>query len=244
MRSAGCEWYSTCALYKDPTVVIPHRWEWEEFRLVPVPGRTLLDVGCGRGDFALLAFDLGYQVCGIDVQSRMVDIARQRLPNANFQVLDMQVEALPRPFDVVTAFEVIEHLERPLESVLSMRDALKPGGCLVLSVPCIERRPFFKRLRVIDFPPHHLTMWTREALALLLGAAGFTVIRMVKKGFDLNDFVILADDAFSLRSCPAQRLAGFICRMLEPALRRWPDAGGCTIFAVASRTSATPTSRA
>ena len=242
MKSAGSEWYSTSALYEEAKLVIPHRWEWEQFRLVRPPGKTLLDIGCGRGDFALQAFDLGYRVCGIDLQARMVNVARQRLPTANFQVLNIQTEPLPRPFDIITAFEIIEHLECSLDALMSIRAALEPGGHLVLSVPCIERRPFFKRLAVIDFPPHHLTMWTREAITLLLRTAGFRVVHLVKKGFELGDFQLLLEDAFSLENRRVRRLAELSCRMLEPVLRRWPGAGGCTIFAVAARTSAIPPS--
>jgi SAM-dependent methyltransferase len=237
MKSAGPKWYSSCGLYEGSDAALPCRWEYEQFRLARLPGKTLLDVGCGRGDFALQASELGYQVCGVDIQARSLDAARKRVPGGRFDLLDVQVEPLPGPFDVITAFEVIEHLERPLEALSRVAAGLAQGGHLAISVPCIERRPFFKRLSVVDYPPHHLTMWTQRAITLLLKAAGLNVVYVVKKGFDSGDFSLLLEDYFSIKSRLTRRLSGLVCRRLEPVLRRWPDAGGCTIFAVTSKPS-------
>lgn len=73
---------------------------------VPVDSQTsLLDVGCGAGRFCRMAADRGARVAGIDAAAPLVNIARERVPEGDFRVGDLQ--ALPwtdGSFDVVTGF--------------------------------------------------------------------------------------------------------------------------------------------
>ena len=73
------------------------------------PGTSLLDLGCGSGEFCGLAAARGCTVSGIDVAGELVEIARQKLPEADLRV--GRVEQLPWPddrFDVVTALNVLQ----------------------------------------------------------------------------------------------------------------------------------------
>jgi len=235
MRSAGPGWYAACSIYAEAEAGAELRWEHEQFGLARLPGTRLLDVGCGRGAFVELAASRGYEARGVDVQARSIDAARMRVPRASFDVLDVERESPTGTFDIVTAFEVVEHLEHPVHVVTRLAGCLSPGGKLVISLPSIERGPFFTRLSVIDFPPHHLTMWTRRAAIRLLEAAGLTVDEVRAKDFDSGDFRLLLEDRFSLTSPFARRIAGRVCQGLAPLLRRWPTAGGCTLFAIGSK---------
>ena len=240
MKSGGYEWYSHCLLYKSTKVSPSYRWEWECFLAAKLRGETLLDIGCGAGDFAFLAEKRGYHVSGVDLQDRSLACARDRVPSGVFRKLDIDHEPLSGgPFDIITAFEVLEHLERPGAAIAKMLAVLAPDGHIVMSVPCIDRHPFFRRLSVIDYPPHHLTMWTPQALTVLLEAASLDVVLLKRKPFDLGDFQALAADHFSISSGLSKRLLHIGCRLLEPPLRKWPKSGGCSLFVMASRLMAT-----
>jgi len=235
MRSAGPDWYAACSIYAEAEAGAQLRWEHEQFGRARLQGRRLLEVGCGRGAFVELAASQGYEVHGVDVQTRSLDAARRRVPRASFDLLDVERESPTGAFDIVTAFEVVEHLEHPVDVVTRLAGCLVQGGKFVISLPSIERGPFFTRLSAVDFPPHHLTMWTRRAVIHLLEAAGLTVGDVSAKDFDPGDFRLLLEDYFSLTSPLARRIAGRVCQGLSPLLRRWPTAGGCTLFAIGSK---------
>jgi SAM-dependent methyltransferase len=97
---------------------------------------SLLELGCGPG-WALECFaQAGFESVGIDVSKRAVEDARQRGLTAH--AVDVDAVDLPESlghFDVVIALEVLEHLVDPLSAVEKILAVLRPGGCLVVSLP-------------------------------------------------------------------------------------------------------------
>jgi len=95
----------------------------------------VLDIGCGPGQFAHLLFDKGItSYKGIDHSSEAIELAQKNVPQwaENFTVANVfEMDALPENSDIVTMFEVLEHLERDLDLL-----RLIPSGTQVLfSVP-------------------------------------------------------------------------------------------------------------
>jgi SAM-dependent methyltransferase len=92
--------------------------------------RTILDVGCGSGDNleALTAVNR-YQLAGVDVSEKALEIARRRVPGAELAILDVQREALPRTYDLVISLQVVEHL---LDDVSALRNMAKMAGRYLL----------------------------------------------------------------------------------------------------------------
>jgi SAM-dependent methyltransferase len=97
-----------------------HYYSAELRRLVAgmvMPGSSVLEVGCGLGD--LLASLNASRAVGIDISPRMIELARERHPGLEFQVVDVEHDPLPEgPFDVIVLSDVVGHLrdiERALE---------------------------------------------------------------------------------------------------------------------------------
>jgi SAM-dependent methyltransferase len=99
---------------------------------------ALLDIGCGFG-YLLSRFRGRYRLVGMDLSTHAAVQARARLPRALVLAADVQ-RSLPfeKPFDVVLAINVIEHLPDPPAAVASIRDALMPGGLCVIHLPTIN----------------------------------------------------------------------------------------------------------
>ncbi len=101
-------------------------------------GKRTLDAGCGAGyGSAELAAEAD-SVIGADLAAEAVDFARAQycLPNLAFE--QASCDRLPHPdacFDLVVAFEVIEHLDRWREFLLEARRVLAPGGQFIVSTP-------------------------------------------------------------------------------------------------------------
>lgn len=143
---------------------------------LPNKGGRLLDLGCGEGLFLSYAQQAGYEVAGTDIDHHSVDAAKKlyALSNVSAASVAETVDLYQAErFDVICVFEVIEHLEDPLEGLRHAARLLSDNGVLVISVP--------NRLRKnseddpTDWPPHHLTRWTATAIEKTLTLAGLRV---------------------------------------------------------------------
>jgi SAM-dependent methyltransferase len=98
-------------------------------------GTKLLDVGCGPGLAAQLASGLGAQVAGLDAAEASVAIARERTPEGDFRLGEM--EDLPWPdnaFDVVTGFNAFQYAASVVSALREARRAARPGGRVAMAV--------------------------------------------------------------------------------------------------------------
>jgi cyclopropane fatty-acyl-phospholipid synthase-like methyltransferase len=138
-----------------------------------VPGATLLDIGCGVGRFGHAAHAFGWNVTGIDISALAIAAGQAVAP---FPLRACDVEELierEERFDVITAFEVLEHLTEPVEFLLNAKRLLRPGGQIFCTVPNWESRTVQTSTRADWLPPIHLMFFSRPALQKLGEVAGF-----------------------------------------------------------------------
>lgn len=114
-----------------------HRGKYEDAvqRLGIGPGQRVLDLGCGAGTFCRLAVGAGATVTGIDAAPGLVEIARERVPEGDFDVGDIQ--SLPYPdgvFDQVTAFNSLQFVAEPSAVLSEVRRVTKPGASVYILV--------------------------------------------------------------------------------------------------------------
>ena len=103
---------------------------------VPVGRDTaVLDVGCGAGRFCRIAADRGARISGFDATSALVEIARERVPDGDFRVGDM--EELPwddDSFDVITGFNSFFIASDMVKALSEARRVARPGVSVAMSV--------------------------------------------------------------------------------------------------------------
>lgn len=104
-------------------------------------GYSVLDVGCGGGLVCEPLARLGATVTGTDADSQAVSVARThaRASQLNITYLNDPVEDITGQYDIVTALEIIEHVDTPQDFVAACAARVKPGGLLVLST--LNRTP-------------------------------------------------------------------------------------------------------
>jgi len=141
--------------------------------------KTILDVGCGTGEFLSAVEDKGGKVWGVDLSNVAIATAKENFSLKNIYVMSFdkffkQVN-LPK-FDIITCFEVIEHVDDPLLLLKRMQEHLKPGGKIVVTAPSRDR--FGVNMNSWDFPPNHLTRWNEEAMRKLSRLAKLDVMNM------------------------------------------------------------------
>jgi len=154
------------------------RWRYILQRILRrIERPRLLEVGAGNGFFIHLArTELGLRADGLEISDAESGFARRMF---GVRFLRGDLAALGSNYDVVSSFNVIEHVTKPLELLATMRDRLRPNGYLVLTTPspaCIHRRIRGLRKWGMVAPPHHINLFTRIALFEMLEDAGFDVL--------------------------------------------------------------------
>jgi SAM-dependent methyltransferase len=156
-------------------------------------GKHLLDLGCGTGVFLQAAQARGAQVAGLDLNPKAISKTRELTHSERLYTEDVEsfCENPPEELghvDVVTMFQILEHLLQPLNVMRNVyNNLLESGGILVCSVPHRERR--IDRYSEVEEPPHHVTWWSEEALCNLLRQAGFTDIKVILSPASIRPYV-------------------------------------------------------
>jgi SAM-dependent methyltransferase len=139
--------------------------------------RTLLDVGCGRGDLAASWVEAGWRVLGIEPSPEAAEVARAR--GVETQVGTLATAKLPlAALDGVVFRHSLEHVVRPRVDLRTVREALRPGGHLIVIVPnwgSWQRRAFGEYWFPLELPRHR-THFTAAGLHAALESAGFEQI--------------------------------------------------------------------
>lgn len=148
----------------------------------PLEGRSALDIGCGAGLVCEPLARLGAQVTGVDASAENIGVASAHAEGAGLDIRYMAGELADLDlgtFDLVTSFEVIEHVADKQAFINSVAESLAPDGLLVLSTP---NRTTASRLLLVEaaervgYVPRGTHDWndfvTPDELADLLGKAG------------------------------------------------------------------------
>lgn len=124
--------------------------------------RRIFDYGCGIGH----AIATLPNAAGWDVSPEAREACRRR----KLAVYDDLAEVPKAEWEIVFCRHVLEHLERPLDTLRSMRDLVAPGGELYLILPKEE----FHTPRIAPDINQHLYSWNFQAINNLLFRAGYT----------------------------------------------------------------------
>lgn len=149
-------------------------------RFLPKPGR-LLDVGCAAGFFLSEASKKSWNAEGIEISAFAAKLAK----NSGFQVFEGALEEYPEDansvFDMISLWDVFEHLRDPRKDLQKLCRLLKPNGYLFLTTPAIDSLPHFLfRDRWMGFKEEeHLFFFSERTMRLLFLQCGFR-IRFVK----------------------------------------------------------------
>jgi len=145
----------------------------------------LLDVGCGTGGFLDFAAEAGFTVSGFDLSSEQAAYAAQRHHQVRCASCINDYLAgrnkSDKQFDLITLWDVLEHIRNPLTFLADLRLHLRPGGILFISVPnggAIGWKKIMLKMigKKADFAPwEHVFYYTPNALRKYLTQSGFTV---------------------------------------------------------------------
>jgi 2-polyprenyl-6-hydroxyphenyl methylase / 3-demethylubiquinone-9 3-methyltransferase len=173
----------------------PLRLQYIE-RAVALPGKPVLDVGCGGGILSEAMARAGAQVLGIDLSQAVLDVAELHALESKVAVdyrlvpLEQLAQERPAAFDLVTCMEMLEHVPDPAAGVKALAALAKPGGDVIVST--INRNPRAFAVAIVGaeyvarvlprgtheylkfIRPSELARWGREAQLELRDLTGIT----------------------------------------------------------------------
>jgi SAM-dependent methyltransferase len=185
-------------------------------------GMTVLDAGCGAGEFLARAKALGCDAHGVDIDEATSTFLRETM---HLNVMQCDIDA-GTPFqtdffDIVVMRHSLEHAHNPLNALREVRRIMKPTGLLVIGVPNIESlvskitREKWKDLDI----PRHLFHFSPSTLQALSHKAGLSVERIhhefkVSKD-SLRDWMGTGPLQSFLSSKPLRRVGGALLSLLR-----------------------------
>ena len=144
--------------------------------------KTILEIGCGQGAFgARLSPRASYLAVEPDATSFAV--AKHRIERAGGRIRNATSDAIDDqdPYDLVCAFEVLEHLEDDVAALSSWRSLVAPGGHILLSMPAWQ-----ERFNHWDKMVGHYRRYSPDQCRDVLTTAGFADVEVVVYGWPLG----------------------------------------------------------
>ncbi|MBA3705223.1 MAG: class I SAM-dependent methyltransferase [Bacteroidetes bacterium] len=159
--------------------------EFEPFRKT----NKLLDVGCGIGFFLDEAKKRGWEIYGTELSDKAYTICAEKGIRIKKGLLD-PTNYKPGMFDIITSFEVIEHINNPENELKNFNTILRDEGLVYITTPnfnSILRYHLKAKYNIISYP-EHLSYYTPKTLTKAFKLSGFKKIKVETTGISLTRF--------------------------------------------------------
>jgi SAM-dependent methyltransferase len=194
----------------------------------------VVDVGCAAGFFLEVVRERGWNGLGVEVSGFAAEYARSRL-GLDVIVGTLAEAALPEAsVDLVTLWDVVEHLPSPRDVLGEARRVLRPGGMLCVSTGDISgfTARFYGARWSLLAPPGHLFYFSRRTLFALLRQSGFEVLQWQSDGaFLLNGGGVVPEANGTAGRLPAVVVGLHHNRWINALLRRLRLGSIITVYA-------------
>lgn len=158
----------------------------------PRPGQTILDVGCADGQFAAAAASRGWKASGIELNPPAAAKARERGIEVH-QGHAEDVDLNGATFDLVTSWDVLEHVPEPRRFIDRLASFVSPGGTIVVTT--LNRRSLVSRVfrgRWSMVVEDHYTYWDKRSITTAFEGANLPIVESSSYGLG-RDFVAWVD---------------------------------------------------
>ena len=145
--------------------------------------KTLLDVGCGTGDFLVKAKKSNWIITGVEPNASARKIAKEK---TSHKILKDISESNSSKYDVITLWHVLEHVPNLTEYISQLKQLLKRDGTLLIAVPnyrSYDAKYYGKFWAAYDVP-RHLWHFSKKAINELFGKEKMEVVKIHPMLFD------------------------------------------------------------
>lgn len=169
----------------DKPLIVKNMEKFLSFLRSRKPKGSLLDVGCAFGYFVELAGIKGYDAYGFDPSAFAAAKARQLVGRKSIQEGTIHTVSFPKKsFDIITLFDVFEHLQDPLSDMKKLASYLKDDGIMLIATGDTKSvaAKLFRRKWTFYIPPQHIFFFDRSNVTMLLAKVGLRPVRWHRVG--------------------------------------------------------------
>ncbi|MGL5890097.1 MAG: class I SAM-dependent methyltransferase, partial [Bacteroidia bacterium] len=176
--------------------------------------KNILDIGCGEGDFLVLLQKRGHtNLSGIDTTEASVNRCRQK----GLAVTNSRIETYSGgPFQAITAFHCLEHVDDPKAFITESMRLLAPGGKLYIATPYSPQVSEMFWYHPLNNPPHHMLRLNQQSYQRLAAETG-TKAEFIN--FQNASYPSMIRSAFSFAVFGENRKGSSVSMLLQMALR-------------------------
>lgn len=139
--------------------------------------RRVIDIGCGEGAFLDLARDKGFETYGVELNRVAAAVAEKRGHAMIHKMMeDISLDEVGGGVDLLTLFQVVEHVSSPADFVRDASRLVKPGGLVVVGVPSEKRMLGLLHHDPANWPPHHVSRWRISDFQKLAERTGLKLV--------------------------------------------------------------------
>lgn len=156
--------------------------------------KTLLDIGCGTGDFLETALKDNWEITGIEPNESARQIANSKTNNAVFETEELS-KLKSNSFDVITLWHVLEHLPNLEMHTALLKSLLKPNGTLVIAVPNYKSydAEYYKNFWAAYDVPRHLWHFSKNSISKLFSKEQMELMKLLPMKFDAYYVCLLSE---------------------------------------------------
>jgi 2-polyprenyl-3-methyl-5-hydroxy-6-metoxy-1,4-benzoquinol methylase len=209
-------------LMTKPHYYMGDKWEHLAVLQTLAPGQRVLEVGCGSGHFLAMAQQAGHTATGIEINDQAIAKGRALGFDIRSGTVEQFGTTCANPFDVVCAFQVLEHVTSPCSFIESSLQCLRDGGLAIFAVPNGEG--VFSSLDVaLDMPPHHMLRWNAAAFQYLTKLFPIVLEDVQVEPMSRLHLGMLASVCFNDLSLPQRGLAALRRKLIGSLASKYWD---------------------
>ncbi|MEK6885359.1 MAG: class I SAM-dependent methyltransferase [Nanoarchaeota archaeon] len=162
------------------------------------PSGKLLEIGCGRGKL-LNELKKDYSVFGTDISKAAIIESSKLIDKKNLRVSNIEKEPIKEKYDIILAFDVLEHLKNPDKTIKNIKKSLKKDGVFIFSVP--NNYGLFGKMMTAFFnytDKTHVSTFKRKKWIEIMKNAGFKSDIRNQHSFGISKWNIAKFYSFNL----------------------------------------------